>query len=67
MAQKRILTVKDPQTGTVVEIPVVNNVIPATAFAKFKILQTTPPPVLPTDTVPIRLYDPGFKSIVDRD
>ncbi|KAJ3323605.1 hypothetical protein HDV06_001629 [Boothiomyces sp. JEL0866] len=59
---QRTLTVKDPQTGTVVEIPVTNNAIPATYFAKFKIAQTTPPPEKPGDTVPVRLLDPGFKN-----
>ncbi|KAJ3275160.1 hypothetical protein HDV01_001299 [Terramyces sp. JEL0728] len=59
---QRRLTVKDPQTGTVVEIPVTNNTIPATYFTKFKIAQTTPTPEKPGDTVPVRLLDPGFKN-----
>ncbi|KAJ3368554.1 hypothetical protein HDU91_000466 [Kappamyces sp. JEL0680] len=59
------LTVTDPETNMVQKIPVTNGVVPATAFSKFKILQTTPPPQNEGDTVPIRLYDPGFKTRAD--
>jgi citrate synthase len=56
----RRLIVTEKTSGQKVEIPVINNSIPATSFAKFKIPQTTPP--APSDTVPIRLFDPGFKN-----
>ncbi|KAI8928587.1 citrate synthase-like protein [Entophlyctis helioformis] len=59
------LTVTDSLTGATVTVPILSNDvcwIPATAFAQIKIAQTTPPPVSPADTVPIRLYDQGFKN-----
>lgn len=62
MATPRTLTLLNPQTGETQIVPVVNRTIPATAFSKFKIDQTTPSPLEQGDTVPIRLYDPGFKN-----
>jgi citrate synthase len=56
----RTLLVKETKSGQSVEIPVVNNSIPATYFSKLRLPQTTPPSQ--GDTVPLRLYDPGFKN-----
>jgi citrate synthase len=61
MAQ-RTLTVVEKVTNQKVDIPVVNNAFSANHFAKIKIKPTTPASNDPSETVPIRLYDPGFKN-----
>ncbi|KAI8915627.1 citrate synthase-like protein [Gorgonomyces haynaldii] len=43
------------------QVPITNQSIPATAFSKFRVPQTTPPGDK-GDTVPLRLFDPGFKN-----
>ncbi|KAL2915216.1 hypothetical protein HK105_205323 [Polyrhizophydium stewartii] len=57
------LTITDPATGTAVTVPIgPGAAIPATALAQFKITPTCPPAMAPTDRVPVRLFDPGFKN-----
>ncbi|KAJ3416981.1 hypothetical protein HDV05_007463 [Chytridiales sp. JEL 0842] len=59
------LTVTDPLTNTSIKIPISPlNYIPASAFTQLRIKPTTPPSDVPGDTVPVRLYDPGFKNTV---
>lgn len=57
----RTLTIRDPESGTTVDVPVINGTISATCFSKFKINQTKPKPEVEGDKVPLRLFDAGFK------
>jgi citrate synthase len=62
---RNYLTVTDPLTKTSIKIPISPlNYIPASAFTQLRITPTTPPSEVPGDTVPVRLYDPGFKNTV---
>ncbi|KAJ3312213.1 hypothetical protein HDU76_002945 [Blyttiomyces sp. JEL0837] len=62
---KNYLTVTDSLTNTTIKIPIHPlNYIPASAFTALRITPTTPPRATPGDTVPVRLYDPGFKNTV---
>ncbi|KAI8893375.1 citrate synthase-like protein [Globomyces pollinis-pini] len=55
----RILKVKESSSGMTLEIPVKNDAVNATYFAKLKIDSTTP---AINEKVPVRLFDPGFKN-----
>ena len=48
--------------GTELQIPVENGSFNAASFSKLQIKPTTPPSNDPNETVPCRLYDPGFKN-----
>ncbi|KAI8849551.1 citrate synthase-like protein [Chytridium lagenaria] len=62
---RNFLTVTDPLTNKSIKIPISHQgTIPASAFTGIRIKQTTPPAIIETDTVPLRLYDPGFKNTV---
>lgn len=51
--------------GASIDIPIFGNgYIPGIALSQLKIPQTTPPPDTLGDTVPLRLYDPGYKNTI---
>ncbi|KAJ3105456.1 hypothetical protein HDU97_008072 [Phlyctochytrium planicorne] len=62
---KNFLSVTDPLTQKTIRIPIsAQGTISASLFTGLKIKPTTPPSDIETDTVPLRLYDPGFKNTV---
>ncbi|KAJ3102649.1 hypothetical protein HDU96_009557 [Phlyctochytrium bullatum] len=64
-ADKNFLSVTDPLTNKTIKIPIsAQGTIPASLFTGLRIKQTTPPSDNDADTVPLRLYDPGFKNTV---
>ncbi|KAI9366849.1 citrate synthase-like protein [Zopfochytrium polystomum] len=65
-ATRNYLTVTDPLTNTTIKVPIhpTLNYIPASSFTQIRIKPTTPPGVTESDTVPVRLYDPGFRNTV---
>ncbi|KAJ3201035.1 hypothetical protein HDU67_001639 [Dinochytrium kinnereticum] len=64
-ADKNFLSVTDPLSGKTIKVPIsAQGTIPASLFTGIRIKPTTPPSDIETDTVPLRLYDPGFKNTV---
>ena len=60
------LTVTDNQTKQTIKVPIhpTLNYINASAFTAIRIKPTTPKGLTENDTVPVRLYDPGFRNTV---
>ncbi|KAJ3170840.1 hypothetical protein HK101_011322 [Irineochytrium annulatum] len=60
------LTVVDSATGKSIRVPISDEgTIPASLFTQIRLKPTTPPSAVnDDDTVPLRLFDPGFKNTV---
>lgn len=58
------LTLTNPNTNQTIEVPIDNqqDTIPARAFEAIRLAPTTAAAASSSDSVPLRLYDPGFKN-----